>query len=160
MKVFILRVPIFWKVSTELSHRSVGKGRVDYIDKAWSLKEEIREEDGVLRQPRVFFRSAYAENISHLYLNTENDIVGFGVVRPDGYIPLLGVKSEFRNQGIGKRLIERMHDGREEVSCHTRVSNEGAVEFYRSIGFQVVSYIDSYYASGDPAYYLVRESKE
>jgi len=137
-------------------YRSVVKpGDDDYVERTWRLKERIRRSDGVLRQRKRFFHNAYKRSTVFLYLDRSTDhIIGFAAVRRDGYILFLAVADEYRDQGFGKRLVACVADEYDTVTCHARTTNSEAMEFYRSLGFEIKRRIDSYYEDGGDAYYL------
>ncbi len=142
-------------MSVHVQRRVVDPSADEYVDRAWQLKERIREEDGVLRQRRRFFESAYKRSSVYLYLDRGTDrLVGFAAVRRDGYILFLAVSPEYRGEGFGKRLVASVADDYSTVTCHARTTNQGALEFYRHLGFEVTRRIDSYYEDGGDAYYL------
>jgi ribosomal protein S18 acetylase RimI-like enzyme len=142
-------------VSVNVQQRIVSPGDDDHADRAWQLKERIRREDGVLRQRRRFFENAYRRSTVYLYLDRSNDrLVGFAAVRRDGYILFLAVSEAYRGQDFGKRLVARVADDYGSVTCHARTTNEGALNFYNHLGFEVKRRIDNYYEDGGDAYYL------
>ncbi|WP_276272090.1 GNAT family N-acetyltransferase [Haloarcula litorea] len=142
-------------MSVNVETRVVERGSDEYVDAAWRLKEDIREADGVLRQRRGFFRSAYRRSTVYLYLDrTEDRLVGFAAVRRDGYILFLAVDEAYRGHGFGKRLVARVAEDHGSVTCHARATNEDALAFYRHIGFEVRRRIDNYYEDGGDAFYL------
>ncbi|GGN90064.1 MULTISPECIES: GNAT family N-acetyltransferase [Haloarcula] len=142
-------------MSVNIETRVVDRGNDEYVDDAWRLKENIREADGVLRQRRGFFRSAYRRSTVYLYLDRSSDrLVGFAAVRRDGYILFLAVDDDYRGHGFGKRLVARVAEDYGSVTCHARSTNEGALGFYKHIGFEIRRRIDNYYEDGGDAYYL------
>jgi ribosomal protein S18 acetylase RimI-like enzyme len=142
-------------VSINVQRLEVGPGNDEYVERAWRLKERIRNEDGVLRQRKHFFTTAYRRSTVHLYIDRSNDrLVGFATVRQDGYILFLAVNPEYRGQGFGKRLVASVAKEHATVTCHARTTNSGALGFYRNVGFEVQRRIDSYYEDGGGAYYL------
>ncbi|MBV0922717.1 GNAT family N-acetyltransferase [Halomicroarcula limicola] len=142
-------------MSVNIETRVIDRGSDEYVDAAWRLKETIRQEDGVLRQRRGFFRNAYRRSTVYLYLDRSTDaLVGFAAVRRDGYILFLAVDRDYRGDGFGKRLIARVAEDYGSVTCHARSTNESALEFYKHIGFEVRRRIDNYYEDGGDAYYL------
>jgi ribosomal protein S18 acetylase RimI-like enzyme len=140
-------------VSVNIDSRVVAPGSDEYVDEAWRLKERINSQEGVLKQRHDFFADAYRRSTVHCYLQ-EDDLVGFAAVRRDGYILFLAVSTEFRGQGIGKRLVARVADDNESITCHARTSNENALEFYEHLGFEIKRRINGYYEDGGDAYYL------
>jgi ribosomal-protein-alanine N-acetyltransferase len=126
-----------------------------YVSHAWELKERIREDEGVLRQRKRFFRSAYERSTVFMYVDeSEDTLIGFAAVRRDGYILFLAVDSEYRGQGFGKRLVASVAEEYGTVSCHARTTNSDALDFYRSLDFEVRRRVDAYYEDGGDAYYL------
>ncbi len=133
----------------------VSPGTDEYAKRAWRLKERIRRSDGVLRQRRSFFTNAYRRSTVHLYLDkTADQLVGFAAVRRDGYVLFLAVDPEYRGQGFGKRLVASVAEEHSTVTCHARTTNQGALAFYKSLGFEVKRRIEGYYEDGGDAYYL------
>jgi ribosomal protein S18 acetylase RimI-like enzyme len=142
-------------VSVNIDTRVVGRADDEYVDAAWRLKERIRRSDGVLRQRRGFFRSAYRRSTVYLYIDrTEESLIGFAAVRRDGYILFLAVGHQYRGNGFGKRLIARVSDDYGTVTCHARSTNEDAINFYQHIGFDIRRRIENYYEDGGDAFYL------
>ena len=142
-------------MSVNVQRRVISPSNDEFVDRAWQLKECVREEDGVLRQRRRFFQSAYKRSTVYLYLDRGSDrLIGFAAVRRDGYILFLAVAPEFRGEGYGKRLIARVADDYANVTCHARASNQSALDFYQHIGFEIERRTTSYYEDGGDAYYL------
>lgn len=128
------------------------------VEDAWDVKEEIRRSEGYLQQTYEFFRDSYENNTSHLYLDDE-EVAAFSVVRNDGYLLFLGVEPEYRGRGLGRSLVEEAVSNHSKVSCHTRESNENALEFYRHLGFEKTREIESYYRNGETAHFLVNRTQ-
>ncbi|WP_115864301.1 GNAT family N-acetyltransferase [Halorussus litoreus] len=145
-------------VDVEIAH----PGDESYVEEAWQLKERIEREDGVLKQRKGFFTDAYRRSTVHLFVTSdgrtagEDDerVMGFCAVRRDGYILFLAVSPEFRGEGVGKRLVGRVAENHDTVTCHARASNEHALGFYEHLGFEVERHIANYYEDGGDAYYL------
>ena len=132
-------------------------GDDSYVEAAWQLKERIRREEGVLKQRKGFFTDAYRRSSVHLFLTGDGDdqrLMGFAAVRRDGYILFLAVAPEFRGEDVGKRLVGRVAENYDTVTCHARASNENALGFYEHLGFEVDRHIRNYYEDGGDAYYL------
>ncbi|SEV84428.1 GNAT family N-acetyltransferase [Natrinema salifodinae] len=140
-------------MSVNIDSRVVAPGSDDFVDDAWELKEEIRRQEGVLKQRYDFFTDAYRRSKVHCYVQ-DGGLVGFAAVRRDGYILFLAVSPGFRGEGIGKRLVARVADDHDTITCHARTSNENALQFYEHLGFEIKRRIDNYYEDGGDAYYL------
>ncbi|WP_248517024.1 GNAT family N-acetyltransferase [Salinarchaeum laminariae] len=140
-------------MSVTVETRSVAPGSDEYLEAAWELKERIRRSEGVLKQRRGFFADAFRRSRVHVLLADE-ELVGFAAVRRDGYVLFLAIATEYRGQGFGERLIARVAEANDSITCHARASNEDALGFYESLGFQIQRRIDNYYEDGGDAYYL------
>jgi len=87
------------------------------------------------------------------------EIVGFAVMQyadNKAHLELLGVHPKHRRTGIGKRLIQWLEttalvSGIGVVYLETRLRNEGAREFYKGLGYQVVQRIPRYYKGRETA---------
>lgn len=78
-------------------------------------------------------------NIIGIFLGYANDLI-----TKNAYVVVLGVLKEYRSQGIGRSLINRMKElsrsyGMENVCLFTHQSNESAIRFYISNGFTIAS---------------------
>ncbi len=79
-----------------------------------------------------------------VYLKGER--VGMLCFKPYGrafHIHLLIVFPEFRNQQVGKRVMDYIHEltreqGRSTVTLSSFIRNKPAVRFYKSLGYQVI----------------------
>ncbi|MDS0294659.1 GNAT family N-acetyltransferase [Halogeometricum luteum] len=140
-------------MSVNVEKRVDQPGSAEHAEQAWELKERIRRSEGVLKQRRGFFIDAYRRATTHLYFEDET-LIGFASTRRDGYILFLAVAPEARGQGYGERLVAEVARDHRSVSCHARTTNEGALAFYKNIGFEVKREITSYYEDGGDAYYL------
>jgi ribosomal protein S18 acetylase RimI-like enzyme len=140
-------------VSVNIDSRVVAPGNDDFVDEAWRLKEEIHSQEGVLKQRYDFFTDAYRRSKVHCYVR-DGDLVGFAAVRRDGYVLFLAVAPVHRGEGIGKRLVARVAEDHDTITCHARTSNENALQFYEHLGFEIKRRIDGYYEDGGDAYYL------
>lgn len=140
----------------EVTEAVVPPGETDHVDAVWRLKEHIRDHDGALAQRRTFFRVQYRRCRNYL-LFREGDLVGFAVVRPDGYLSLLGVAPEWRRRGLATRLVERAVADHDRLTCHVRATNDDALAFYADRGFAVEGRTRGYYRDGTDAYRLVHD---
>ncbi|CAJ0930342.1 unnamed protein product, partial [Mesorhabditis belari] len=79
--------------------------------------------------------------------------------RRKGYIAMLAVDSDYRNMGIGTKLvqtaIQRMrHIGCDEVVLETEVTNKDASKLYGKLGFIREKRLFRYYLNGGDAFRL------
>ena len=146
-------------MSDRLPERTVEPGENDYLQAAWQLKERIHQQEGVLAQDRDFFVVQYRRSKDYVVLHPDHEeIAAFAVVRPDGYLSMLGVDPDYRRRGLGTQLVGRAAADFGRVTLHTRVSNQGAVSFYTDLGFAVERRVEHYYVDGTDAYLLALES--
>jgi ribosomal protein S18 acetylase RimI-like enzyme len=161
-------------VSVNIDFEVARPGDDSYVEQAWQLKEHIRREEDVLKQRKGFFTDAYRRSTVHLLVTSEpprsegasrrreraddddgnERLMGFAAVRRDGYILFLAVEPEFRGEGVGKRLVGRVAENHDSVTCHARASNQNALGFYEHLGFGVERHIENYYEDSGDAYYL------
>lgn len=143
----------FRTVSVTLERRTVPPGEDEHLEAAWDLKEAIRDDESLLKQRWGFFADAYRKATVQAVFDGE-DLVGFAAARSDGYILFLGIDPEYRGRGLGERLVAAIAEDANGVSCHARVTNRNALEFYDHLGFETVRRIEDYYEDGADAYYL------
>ncbi len=142
-------------VSVSVDTTVVPPGDDEYVEAAWDLKEGIRRDRGVLKQRRRFFFSAYRQATTHVILtNDGRNLVGFSCTRDGGYLLFLAVDSEYQGMGFGRELVAAISEEHDQITCHARVSNDAALAFYESLGFEIARRIDGYYEDGGDAYYL------
>jgi ribosomal-protein-alanine N-acetyltransferase len=80
----------------------------------------------------------------------------FGLAKK-GHIISVAVLQEYRNKGIGTKLIrEALEEVRKESGkeCYleVRITNEGAIALYNRLGFKTTSTLHGYYKDGESAY--------
>ena len=73
---------------------------------------------------------------------------------PSVHVGWIAVEAEHRRRGIGSRLLQQVVDaaseqGAKEITLHVRVSNAGAMKFYRTLGFEVVGRMKDHYGDED-----------
>ncbi|QZA87682.1 GNAT family N-acetyltransferase [Salinarchaeum sp. IM2453] len=140
-------------MSVNLRAVVIEPGEDDYLEEAWELKERIRRSEGILKQRKGFFADSYRRAKVHAII-IDGELGGFTAVRPDGYILFLAIDARYRGKGLGRQLIERVAKNHETVTCHARATNEQALKFYQSVGFEAERHIEGYYEDGGDAYYL------
>ncbi len=140
-------------MSVNVDLRVFPSGSDEYVEAAWELKEQIRKEEGVLKQRKDFFTDAYRRSTVHAHVAGE-ELVAFAATRRDGYILFLAVDPEFRGEGLAKHLVATVAEEHRTVTCHARTTNDNALRFYEHLGFDIKRRIDNYYEDGGDAYYL------
>ncbi|PTD94623.1 hypothetical protein C9439_02055 [archaeon SCG-AAA382B04] len=123
---------------------------------AWKVKEKCRKDDGMLRQDFITFSTDFSLNHSFV-AKKEDKIVGFIIFRDTGYISIFGVHPDYREQGIGEKLVEKPKQKYNKLWCHVRETNQDAIEFYKAVGFKEARRVSSYYLNGDNAKIMVYE---
>ena len=87
----------------------------------------------------------------------EDKILGF-LIYDDIYdryeIEYIGVLEEYRNKGIGSKLMEYLSD--KPISLEVEINNKYAIKLYEKYGFKKVSVRKNYY-NGNDAYLMVKE---
>lgn len=73
------------------------------------------------------------------------------------YIMTLGCLYPYRRLGIGSKMVEHVlkyvhSDGNfDSIFLHVQVNNEGAIDFYKKFGFEIVDTKEHYYKRIEPA---------
>lgn len=78
-----------------------------------------------------------------------------------GHIMNIAVIPEYRNQGVGGSLLQRIEYeclvlGAEGVQLEVRPSNKEAQRFYRKMGYSQVFVIGGYYSDGEDAILMLK----
>lgn len=116
------------------------------------------------------YHPVFLLNLYELYRETflvalENEsVVGYvisRVVDSSGHIIAIAVDPKKRKRGIGKTLIRatinRLRDfGVKNVWLEVRISNYGAIEFYKKLGFVKGKIVRAYYSDLEDAILLKR----
>lgn len=88
-----------------------------------------------------------------MYLYEENNVIKGFIICNHLYekmeILLLFVKDEFRNQGIGRKLVEYLYNLSETITLEVSVENYPALHLYEKLGFKEVGRRPKYYKSID-----------
>lgn len=89
----------------------------------------------------------------------DRQLTGFAVMQffaEHAHLNLLAVDPVYRRFGIGRQLIEWLEEtarvgGIFFVNLEMRAKNEGALAFYRTLGYQETKYIPGYYSGREAA---------
>ena len=88
-----------------------------------------------------------------MYLYEEDNIIKGFIICNHLYekmeILLLFVKDEFRNQGIGRKLVEYLYSLSEIITLEVSVENYPALHLYEKLGFKEVGRRPKYYKGID-----------
>lgn len=91
-----------------------------------------------------------------------DEIIGFGIGWISGgvgFVNWMGVKVNFRKQGTGSKILERMHQDFTKRRCHkselyTYQNNETLQSFYKKRGYREIACLDNHYFGLDVVYML------
>ncbi len=142
------------------------------IEPVWIRKATVADVPDVFRIETRSFKDPYSPvmlfNLLALYPSgfyvavINRRITGYLVARNvgrKGHIIALAVDENYRNQGVGTRLLEQGLDlfrslGLDGVWLEVRVSNLPAQRFYTKRNFEALKTIKGYYADGEDALIL------
>lgn len=131
----------------------VGYGDDTYIEDSWDIKEDIRVNQDFLNQSKHFFDDTYIDGNCYILL-VEDVPRGFGVMVSRSYLAMLGISPSYQGIGLGKKIISRIKEDYDKISCHTRVSNTKAISFYESLDFEIIGEEVDYYGDSENAVVL------
>lgn len=88
-----------------------------------------------------------------------NKEVGFAVMKyfdSEARLNLFGVHSNYRRKGIGTRMLKWLEEtvltnGTDIIYLETRLNNQTARDFYKSLGYKVIQRIPGYYKGRETA---------
>ena len=101
--------------------------------------------------------------VYHTFLAEEGgQVCGYGcliLLFEDAELANIAVSPTHRGQGVGKLLMEKMHDyaktfGAERMLLEVRVSNQSAIGLYEKYGYEKYGLRENYYADGEDAYLM------
>lgn len=112
------------------------------------------------------FRQEMERNVAARYLAAEKDgrLIGYAgawIILDESHITNIAVTEEERGKGTGRRLTEALLSylsnlGAAYATLEVRVSNERAINLYKSLGFISVGKRKKYYEdNGEDAYIMV-----
>jgi putative acetyltransferase len=93
--------------------------------------------------PRQFDPALWArrmQGIAPFVVERDGEVVAYADVQPDGYIDHFFVAAAANGQGIGRRLMERIHERADELGI-TELTSEvsrTAQPFYARFGFELL----------------------
>ena len=121
------------------------------------LPHIFQKPNGPVREYDYYCGLTADENVGLFVAEVGGKLVGFvhSVIRDSPTIPVfvprryaivdsIGVKSEFQNQGIGRGLLDTVHEwviakGATAVELNVYEFNQTAIAFYQRLGYQTLS---------------------
>lgn len=100
---------------------------------------------------KTMLAEKFYESAKVMTISDKNEIMGFAAFYCNdqrdkkAFLSLIAVDTKYRNRGIGKELIKQvqMHckfEGMNRLLLEVRKENQNAVQFYSSMGFEVLSF--------------------
>ncbi len=123
-------------------------------------KFEIADVDKILKiEQQAFPKTAYSKETfleyasrspySFLVVEAGEDIAGYIIFDTSGHIHSTAVKSNLRRKGFGKMLFMYAARHTKKLWLEVRAKNTTAIEFYKSMGMEVIAEIPNYYGNDD-----------
>jgi len=82
-----------------------------------------------------------------------------------GRIASVSVLEEYRNQGLGRRLLSEAEEvmrqaGASVFSLEVAVNNEAAISLYESLGYEITERLEHYYGLNEHAHRMEKELED
>ena len=108
----------------------------------------------------TFLRYARAFPDGFFILETNEGIVGYIIIDPDGHIHSTAVKPAFRRKGFGTKLFTRAVAGMQKRPwLEVRSRNRVAIAFYKAMGMHLLGKIPGYYGDDDALILVLDQEK-
>jgi ribosomal protein S18 acetylase RimI-like enzyme len=122
-----------------------------------NLPHRFQKADGPAREQDYYSELIDNENDGLFVAESDNELVGFAhvIVKDAPAFPILVprryaildsivVKQGFQNRGIGRMLMDKMHEwaiarGATSIELNVYEFNETAISFYEGLGYQTIS---------------------
>ena len=117
---------------------------------------DIEQRSFKFPKPEAIFRED-----EHKYLLAKDDskvvgYIGIEKILDEVHIINMAIDPDYRQQGIGKRLMQHVLNDEDVFFLEVRVSNENAKKIYEKYGFKVINTRKGYYADGEDAFVMRR----
>jgi len=132
------------------------------IDEVYALEKEIFKDPWT---KDMFIQEVSDNSLASTYvLEEDNKIVGYAgmwKLFENADITNIAVKEEYRKKGYGKLLLETLlneckKQNTEYVHLEVRVSNDSAINLYKSYGFEIINIRKGYYEDNhEDAYVMI-----
>lgn len=114
-----------------------------------------RESFSVPWTEAAFKQEMLNSNAHYLVMEEDNNIIGYGgfwQILDEGHFTNLAITSEYRNKGLGKKLIEAMLNYARtleivKVTLEVRENNVNALRAYKALGFHIEGKRSRYYTN-------------
>ena len=103
----------------------------------------------------------YNKNAINLVAEKEGEIIGyiFAVLRTkrEGHVISIAIRPDFRKKGVGLNLIKEIIkilkvNKANKLILEVNIANQGAINFYEKLGFNMTKTIEKYYDNREDAY--------
>ncbi len=120
----------------------------------------IEESSFSIPWSKVSFQSELLKEDAYYFVATiDEKVVGYGgfwYIINEGHITNIAVHEDYRGQKIGSQILDEMIAQKEELwmiglTLEVRVSNENAIKFYESKGFEEEGRRKNYYENKEDA---------
>ena len=115
--------------------------------------------------PRRIARQVLARDVNILKAVLDQKIAGFAIMYfgdENAHLNLLAVTPDLRGRGIGRGLVEWLEEtarvaGIMRIYLEVRTGNNGAIAFYRRMGYRTLGLLPNYYRGREPATRMIHE---
>ena len=100
---------------------------------------------GPWNQPRGSEKDDLEDKSFHMAAFDKDKVIGVGRLHKnsdeEGQIRLIAVKEDYRNKGIGKAIMDKLHQKAKELKLKKLMLNarETAVGFYEKLGYKIAA---------------------
>lgn len=152
--------------SARESGSPVREARASDFERLWDL-DRVCFEPGIAYSRRELRRFLDLPRALCLLAESGDELRGFALGYSDSrgvaHVVTLDVHPSHRRSGLGSRLLEALLErlaargARRGAVLEVDVRNDGAIEFYRKLGFQPTGTLRSYYGPGLDAFEMARD---
>ncbi|MFV0520504.1 MAG: tRNA (adenosine(37)-N6)-threonylcarbamoyltransferase complex dimerization subunit type 1 TsaB [Lachnospirales bacterium] len=112
---------------------------------------------------KKMFEEELNNKFARYFVGVIDDVVvgyiGSWYVLNEGQITNIAVKKDYRGQGFGKKLVQKVIDYYNDLECigvtlEVRQSNDNAIALYKSFGFEIEGMRKNYYNNGEDAHIM------
>lgn len=163
--------------------QKISSKKVDNIKLRFALTKDIYDIISINLKtlPEHYSHSFFIEILidspeTFIVAEDENKIIGYIMCRVEygfsilrkfnlarkGHIVSFAVLDEYRNRGIGKRLVNQAINGMHTRKCveaylEVRINNGSAIKLYEDLEFKKISRLNSYYKDKSDAFLMCKK---